>query len=194
MARLTIHVVLLYVQLRLYSDCFWHIKHLIGPDAALAPLTSSLSDSPALIRIFLKQSIAVSAVFQVHLFGASLGGFLAQKFAEYTHKSPRVHSLILCNSFSDTAIFNQTWTANRYYSWSCFWFTPPPLTTTHVCFLVEIQQLLADARFHVEEDCSTELCQRTSGLKNGRRNWFYGGQSKWIVLSFIVWDDGMHLC
>jgi len=50
---------------------------------------------------------------KVHLFGASLGGFLAQKFAEYTHKSPRVHSLILCNSFSDTSIFNQTWTANR---------------------------------------------------------------------------------
>ncbi|KAK7832772.1 hypothetical protein U0070_026968, partial [Myodes glareolus] len=36
----------------------------------------------------------------------------AQKFAEYTHKSPRVHSLILCNAFSDTSIFNQTWTAN----------------------------------------------------------------------------------
>ncbi|XP_078189508.1 maspardin isoform X1 [Callithrix jacchus] len=51
---------------------------------------------------------------KVHLFGASLGGFLAQKFAEYTHKSPRVHSLILCNSFSDTSIFNQTWTANRW--------------------------------------------------------------------------------
>ncbi len=50
---------------------------------------------------------------QVHLFGASLGGFLAQKFAECTYKSPRVHSLILCNSFSDTSIFNQTWTANR---------------------------------------------------------------------------------
>lgn len=50
---------------------------------------------------------------QVHLFGASLGGFLAQKFAEVTHKSPRVHSLILCNSFSDTSIFNQTWTSNR---------------------------------------------------------------------------------
>uniref|UniRef100_A0A4W2HBT7 SPG21 abhydrolase domain containing, maspardin n=1 Tax=Bos indicus x Bos taurus TaxID=30522 RepID=A0A4W2HBT7_BOBOX len=55
---------------------------------------------------------------QVHLFGASLGGFLAQKFAEYTHKSPRVHSLILCNSFSDTSIFNQTWTA------SSFWLMP----------------------------------------------------------------------
>lgn len=73
-----------------------------------------ISDSPALIGTFLKgQSFMIPAIFQVHLFGASLGGFLAQKFAEYTHKSPRVHSLILCNSFSDTAIFNQTWTANR---------------------------------------------------------------------------------
>ncbi|CAG5850747.1 unnamed protein product [Menidia menidia] len=59
---------------------------------------------------------------KVHLFGASLGGFLAQKFAECTHKSPRVHSLILCNSFSDTSIFNQTWTANRcFYR---FWLMP----------------------------------------------------------------------
>ncbi|VDI39551.1 maspardin [Mytilus galloprovincialis] len=45
---------------------------------------------------------------KVHLFGASLGGFLAQKFAEYTYRSPRVASLILCNSFYDTTIFNQT--------------------------------------------------------------------------------------
>lgn len=104
MAGLTLHAVLLYVPLRLDPDCLWPIKHLIGADAA----------PPC--RIFLKQSVVVSAVFQVHLFGASLGGFLAQKFAEYTHKSPRVHSLILCNSFSDTAIFNQTWTANRYDS------------------------------------------------------------------------------
>uniref|UniRef100_A0A8D1SK33 Maspardin n=1 Tax=Sus scrofa TaxID=9823 RepID=A0A8D1SK33_PIG len=52
---------------------------------------------------------------KVHLFGASLGGFLAQKFAEYTHKSPRVQSLILCNAFSDTSIFNQTWTANSFW-------------------------------------------------------------------------------
>ncbi|ELW71294.1 Maspardin [Tupaia chinensis] len=58
--------------------------------------------------------------FQVHLFGASLGGFLAQKFAEYTHKSPRVHSLILCNSFSDTSIFNQTWTANSFWLMPAF--------------------------------------------------------------------------
>lgn len=46
--------------------------------------------------------------FQIHVFGTSLGGFLAQKFAEYTHRSPRVVSLILCNAFYDTAIFNQT--------------------------------------------------------------------------------------
>ncbi|KAJ6662875.1 hypothetical protein lerEdw1_011079, partial [Lerista edwardsae] len=52
---------------------------------------------------------------KVHLFGASLGGFLAQKFAEYTHKSPRVQSLVLCNAFSDTSIFNQTWTANSFW-------------------------------------------------------------------------------
>ncbi|XP_027132026.1 maspardin isoform X2 [Larimichthys crocea] len=57
---------------------------------------------------------------QVHLFGASLGGFLAQKFAECTHKSPRVHSLILCNSFSDTSIFNQTWTANSFWLMPAF--------------------------------------------------------------------------
>lgn len=63
----------------------------------------------------------VAVTLQVHLFGASLGGFLAQKFAEYTHKSPRVHSLILCNSFSDTSIFNQTWTANRCFWWMDGW-------------------------------------------------------------------------
>lgn len=62
---------------------------------------------------YINLMIIFSHFLQVHLFGASLGGFLAQKFAEYTHKSPRVHSLILCNSFSDTSIFNQTWTANR---------------------------------------------------------------------------------
>ncbi|XP_067873760.1 maspardin isoform X2 [Heterodontus francisci] len=55
---------------------------------------------------------------KVHIFGASLGGFLAQKFAEYAYKSPRVHSLVLCNSFSDTSIFNQSWTA------SSFWLMP----------------------------------------------------------------------
>ena len=42
---------------------------------------------------------------KVHLFGSALGGFLAQKFAEFTHSCPRVSSLILCNSFNDTSVF-----------------------------------------------------------------------------------------
>ncbi|XP_076331374.1 maspardin-like isoform X1 [Tachypleus tridentatus] len=45
---------------------------------------------------------------KVHIFGASLGGFLAQKFAEATSSCPRIHSLILCNTFADTTIFNYT--------------------------------------------------------------------------------------
>jgi maspardin len=45
---------------------------------------------------------------RVHILGASLGGFLAQKFAESTTHSPRVQSLFLCNSFADTSIFNHT--------------------------------------------------------------------------------------
>lgn len=39
----------------------------------------------------------------VHIFGASLGGFLAQKFAQVYPKL--VASLILCNSFADTSRF-----------------------------------------------------------------------------------------
>lgn len=55
---------------------------------------------------------------KVHLFGSSLGGFLAQKFAEYTHQCPRVESLILCNSFCDTSVFQYSDTA------FVFWVTP----------------------------------------------------------------------
>ncbi|XP_048735832.1 uncharacterized protein LOC125651303 [Ostrea edulis] len=52
---------------------------------------------------------------KVHIFGTSLGGFLAQKFAEVTHRSPRVVSLILCNAFYDTTIFNQTNSAPTFW-------------------------------------------------------------------------------
>ncbi|XP_074650527.1 maspardin-like [Tubulanus polymorphus] len=52
---------------------------------------------------------------KVHVFGASLGGFLAQKFAQYTCKSPRVHSLLLCNSFVDTSVFQQSTTAHSFW-------------------------------------------------------------------------------
>jgi maspardin len=51
----------------------------------------------------------------VHLFGASLGGYLAQKFAEVTHKSSRVRSLILCNSFIDTTAFHLTGTVSTFW-------------------------------------------------------------------------------
>ncbi|XP_033111779.1 maspardin-like [Anneissia japonica] len=52
---------------------------------------------------------------RIHIFGASLGGFLAQKFAEYTYKSPRVQSIILCNSFVDTDCFQQSQSSTTYW-------------------------------------------------------------------------------
>ncbi|KAL0278698.1 UNVERIFIED_CONTAM: hypothetical protein PYX00_000445 [Menopon gallinae] len=52
---------------------------------------------------------------RVHLFGASLGGYLAQKFAEHTFHCQRVASLILCNSFVNTSIFNYTDTAALFH-------------------------------------------------------------------------------
>jgi len=52
---------------------------------------------------------------KVHIFGASLGGFLAQKFAEHTVKSPRIQSLMMCNSFTDTTVFQQTSSSNLYW-------------------------------------------------------------------------------
>ncbi|XP_071844725.1 maspardin-like [Apostichopus japonicus] len=55
---------------------------------------------------------------KVHIFGSSLGGFLAQKFAEYTFRSSRVASLILCNTFVDTEIFQQSPAS------SVFWMMP----------------------------------------------------------------------
>ncbi|XP_014207994.1 maspardin [Copidosoma floridanum] len=55
---------------------------------------------------------------KVHLFGASLGGFLAQKFAELTSHCPRVVSLVLCNSFTDTSVFSYNDSA------AAFWIMP----------------------------------------------------------------------
>ncbi|XP_022086957.1 maspardin-like [Acanthaster planci] len=51
----------------------------------------------------------------VHIFGSSLGGFVAQKFAEYSYRSPRVISLILCNTFIDTEVFQQTGAAPTFW-------------------------------------------------------------------------------
>jgi maspardin len=52
---------------------------------------------------------------KVHVFGASSGGFIAQKIAESISNCQRIHSLILCNSFSDTSAFNQTESANLFW-------------------------------------------------------------------------------
>lgn len=52
---------------------------------------------------------------KVHLFGASLGGYMAQKFAECSCSCQRVASLILCNSFSDTSIFKGNESSSLYW-------------------------------------------------------------------------------
>ncbi|KAG6463487.1 hypothetical protein O3G_MSEX013901 [Manduca sexta] len=55
---------------------------------------------------------------KVHLFGASLGGFIAQKFTEITKNCPRVASLVLCNTFTDTSVFEYNDSA------ALFWLLP----------------------------------------------------------------------
>lgn len=57
---------------------------------------------------------------KVHIFGASLGAFLAQKVAERTFRSPRVHSLFLCNGFVDTTAFKQTKSAKAFWAMPAF--------------------------------------------------------------------------
>lgn len=58
---------------------------------------------------------------KVHFFGASLGGFLAQKFAEATSNSPRTCSIVMCNSFADTSVFEQTSVAYLYWAMPGFY-------------------------------------------------------------------------
>lgn len=52
---------------------------------------------------------------KVHVFGASVGGYIAQKVAESISNCQRIQSLILCNSFSDTSAFHQTEAANLFW-------------------------------------------------------------------------------
>eukprot|EP00824_Muranothrix_gubernata_P017170 TRINITY_DN35368_c0_g1_i1.p1 TRINITY_DN35368_c0_g1~~TRINITY_DN35368_c0_g1_i1.p1 ORF type:complete len:345 (+),score=73.87 TRINITY_DN35368_c0_g1_i1:1-1035(+) len=51
----------------------------------------------------------------VHLFGASLGGFLAQLYAQY--RPSRVGSLVLCNTFCSTRYFRSNSFATSLVSW-----------------------------------------------------------------------------
>ena len=79
-----------------------------------------------------KQLLTQLSVEKVHIFGAALGGFLAQKFAEFTRPCPRVASLILCNSFTDTTVFKVGGRAavGRYHvvqeNWICLWCVSMP--------------------------------------------------------------------
>jgi len=57
---------------------------------------------------------------KVHLFGAGLGGYLAQKFAEITFRNPMVMSLILCCSFSDTSEFSKGTLPSLFYMMPAF--------------------------------------------------------------------------
>lgn len=52
---------------------------------------------------------------KVHVFGASIGGYIAQKIAESICNCQRIHSLILCNSFSDTSAFHEAERANLFW-------------------------------------------------------------------------------
>lgn len=74
---------------------------------------------------------------KVHIFGASVGGFIAQKIAESLCNCQRIHSLILCNSFTDTATFNQTETSNL------FWLIPGPVLKNRIVNMPAIRSQAA---------------------------------------------------
>lgn len=63
---------------------------------------------------FLTSVFVLDFVFagQVHLFGSSLGAYLGLKFAEYTTVNQRVHSVLSCNGFVDTAVFQKSRSAS----------------------------------------------------------------------------------
>ncbi len=69
------------------------------------PPSISSNSLVCLLFVFLPSSSSSSLSLspyssKVHIFGASLGAFLAQKFAEHTYHCQRVQSLIICNGFT----------------------------------------------------------------------------------------------
>eukprot|EP00117_Sycon_ciliatum_P047158 scpid44007/ scgid33709/ Maspardin; Acid cluster protein 33; Spastic paraplegia 21 autosomal recessive Mast syndrome protein homolog len=57
---------------------------------------------------------------RVHIFGSSLGGFLAMKFAEYTCVNQRVQSILVCNGFADTAVFERSRSSSAFWAMPAF--------------------------------------------------------------------------
>ncbi|XP_062117189.1 uncharacterized protein LOC133831043 isoform X2 [Humulus lupulus] len=68
----------------------------VVPPLICIPGTAGTAD------VYYKQIMSLS--MKIHLYGTSLGGFLAQLFAQ--HRPRRVRSLILSNSFLDTCSFS----------------------------------------------------------------------------------------
>nr|CAD7441793.1 unnamed protein product [Timema bartmani] len=85
-----------------------------GPKSVKTPLVC-LPPVSGTCDVFFKQILALNAKgFRV----IAVSGFLAQKFAESTMNCPRVASLILCNTFTDTSVFSYSESA------VVFWMLP----------------------------------------------------------------------
>nr|ACO15173.1 Maspardin [Caligus clemensi] len=95
-----------------------------------------------------KELLGYLELEKVHLFGTSLGGFLAQKFTEYTNDCPRVSSLILCDSYSDASVFD-------YREKPCiFWMAPQSCLRNIV--LMGFRTESNDHRIHMANDFMIE--------------------------------------
>ena len=126
---------------------------------------------------------------KVHLFGAALGGFLAQKFAEFTQPCPRVASLILCNTFHDTTVFKMTDSAQM------LWLMPAPVLRSMIVAGMETERMdlaIAKAVDFMEERLSElgqpELASRLS--INCTPSYVQPQQVNDLPITIInVWDD-----
>ncbi|KAG6685270.1 hypothetical protein I3842_12G103500 [Carya illinoinensis] len=80
----------------------------VVPPLICLPGTAGTAD------VYYKQIMSLS--MKIHLYGTSLGGFLAQLFAQ--HRPRRVRSLILSNSFLDTRSFSASMPWAPVVSWT----------------------------------------------------------------------------
>uniref|UniRef100_F6VHM6 Maspardin n=2 Tax=Ciona intestinalis TaxID=7719 RepID=F6VHM6_CIOIN len=64
----------------------------------------------------LRKFIDTLRLSKVHLFGCSLGSFLAMKFAEKLGNKHYVASLFLCNPFADTTLLKSPFTPYAYFA------------------------------------------------------------------------------
>eukprot|EP00262_Sarcandra_glabra_P007643 TRINITY_DN2053_c0_g1_i1.p1 TRINITY_DN2053_c0_g1~~TRINITY_DN2053_c0_g1_i1.p1 ORF type:complete len:315 (+),score=43.79 TRINITY_DN2053_c0_g1_i1:72-1016(+) len=80
----------------------------VVPPLICIPGTAGTAD------VYYKQIMSLS--MKVHLYGTSLGGFLAQLFAQYRPR--RVRSLVLSNSFLDTRSFSAAMRWSPIVSWT----------------------------------------------------------------------------